>query len=281
MDAVASRAIEMVDGLDPPTASSVAWAYSELQFTHVDLFKALGLRCAATVSSFTTSHLGYTAFAFVRAGIHDDVPLISIAKEALRRLQKMQPVPGSLFARAFIRADLESPKVNILLEGLASIAREKGWTHLSPKPQFEQTDFQKQCAERIQDFLPSILVNQRHEMGPLLSLVLPHCDGSHLNLELDPLDLQLSRLDRAVRTRRDQFLEDLGVQVLRLKVRDQDDLRYHLLQIFGHPANPGMDDIPAEPPASEVGPLDEEAVAMCGHVWNEMESGRVQHESLL
>ena len=281
MDAVASRAIEMVDGLDPPIASSVAWAYSELQFTHVGLFKALGLRCAATVSSFTTSHLGYTAFAIVRAGIHDEVPLISIAKESLRRLEKMHPVPGSLLARAFIQADLESPKVTLLLEGLAAVACQQEWTRLSPRPRLEWTDFQKQCAETVQEFLPSILWNQRHDMGPLLSLALLQCDGSHLNLEVDPLDLQLSRLDRAVRTRRDEFLEDLGVQVLRLKVRDQDDLRYHLLQIFGHPADPRVDESPAEPPASEVGPLDEEAVAMCGHVWNEMESGRVQHESLL
>ena len=144
--------------------------------------------CSYRLLFYTHPTLDTLHLAFVRAGIHDDVPLISIAKEALRRLQKMQPVPGSLFARAFIRADLESPKVNILLEGLASIAREKGWTHLSPKPQFEQTDFQKQCAERIQDFLPSILVNQRHEMGPLLSLVLPQGDEPHLNLEVDPLE---------------------------------------------------------------------------------------------
>ena len=94
----------------------------------------------------------------------------------LRRLEKMHPIPGSLLARAFIQADLESPKVILLLEGLAAVARQQGWTCLSPSG-LEQTDFQKQCAETIQDFLPSILVNQRHEMGPLLSLVLPHCDG--------------------------------------------------------------------------------------------------------
>ena len=281
MEAVVARTAELVDGLDPSTINSIAWAYSELQISNEDLFKALGVRCAATVSLFGLSHLGYTAFAYVRAGMHGELPLISIAREASRRLGKMHPIPGSLLARAFIQADLESPEVAELLEGLAGVASQQGWTQLSPKPQLEQTDFQKQCAQTVQEFLPSVLVNKRHQMGPLLSLVLPHCDGSHLNLELDPLDLQLSRLDRAVRTRRDQFLEDLGVQVLRLKVRDQDDLRYNLLQIFGHPAKPGMDDIPAEPPASEVGPLDEEAVAMCGHVWNEMESGRVQHASLL
>ena len=71
------------------------------------------------------------------------------------------------------------------------------------------------------------------------------------------------------------------MEVLRLKVKDQDDLRYHLLQIFGHPAAPGVDDSAAEPQALEVGPLGEEAVAICGHVWNEMKSGRAQHESLL
>ena len=72
------------------------------------------------------------------------------------------------------------------------------------------------------------------------------------------------------------------MEVLRLKVKDQDDLRYHLLQIFGHPADPCVDDSAAEPQALEVAPLSgEEAVAMCTNVWNEMESGRVQHESLL
>jgi hypothetical protein len=218
--------------------------------------------------------------AIVEAGVHEEVPLVSIARQALRYLGQMHPVAGSRLARAFIQADLESSEITALLESIASVARQQGRTCLSPS-RFERTDFQKQCAQTVQEFLPSILVNQSHQMGPLLSLVLPQGNGSHLNLEVDPLDLQLSRLDRAVRTRRDQFLEDLGVQVLRLKVRDQDDLRYHLLQIFGHPTAPGMDDIPAEPPASEVGPLDEEAVAMCGHVWNEMESGRVQHESLL
>ena len=280
MDAVASRAIQLIDSLDPSTVNHMVRALSKLRIADVHLFKALGLQCASTVSSFPTRELGHISLAFVNAGIHHELPLTSIASEALNRVAKMHSVPGARLARAFIQADLESPEAIEFLESLASIARENGWTRLSPSG-LEQTDFQKQCTETVQDFLPSILVNQRHQMGPLLSLVLPHCDGSHLNLELDPLDLQLSRLDRAVRTRRDQFLEDLGVQVLRLKVRDQDDLRYHLLQIFGHPTAPGMDDIPAEPPASEVGPLDEEAVAMCGHVWNEMESGRVQHESLL
>jgi len=281
MEAVVARTAELVDGLDPSTVDQIVWACSELQISNEDLFKALGVRCAATVSLFGLSHLGYTAFAYVRAGMHGELPLISIAREASRRLGKMHPIPGSLLARAFIQADLESPEVAELLEGLAGVASQQGWTQLSPKPQLEQADFQKQCAETVQDFLPSILVNKRHQMGPLLGLALLQGDAPHLNLEVDPMDLQLSRLDRAVRTRRDQFLEDLGVQVLRLKVRDQDDLRYHLLQIFGHPTAPGMDESPAEPPASEVGPLDEEAVAMCGRVWNEMESGRVQHESLL
>ena len=280
LEAVAARTIEVTAGLNPSTINHIAWTFSKLQVSNVDLFRALGVRCAATISSFKLPHLGYTSLAFARSGIHDEVPLISIAKESLRRLGKMHPIPGSLLARAFIQADLESLEITVFLEGLAAVARQQGWRQLSPSG-LEQTAFQKQCAETVQEFLPSILVNRRHEMGPLLSLVLPHCDGSHLNLEVDPLDLQLSRLDRAVRTRRDQFLEDLGVQVLRLKVRDQDDLRYHLLQIFGHPTAPGMDESPAEPQALEVGPLDEEAVAMCGHVWNEMESGRVQHESLL
>ena len=280
IEAVAARTFELLDDLDASAISHIAWAYSKLPVSRVDLFKALGVRCAATVSSFGLPHLGCTALAIVEAGVHEEVPLVSIARQALRYLGQMHPVAGSRLARAFIQADLESSEITALLESIASVARQQGRTCLSPS-RFERTDFQKQCAQTVQEFLPSILVNQRHQMGPLLSLVLPQCDGSHLNLELDPLDLQLSRLDRAVRTRRDQFLEDLGVQVLRLKVRDQDDLRYHLLQIFGHPTAPGMDDIPAEPPASEVGPLDEEAVAMCGHVWNEMESGRVQHESLL
>ena len=281
MDAVASRAIQLIDSLDPSTVNHMVRALSKLRIADVHLFKALGVQCASTVSSFPTRELGYISFAFVKAGIHHELPLLSIASEALNRVAKMHPVPGARLARAFIQADLESPEAIEFLESLASIARENGWTSFIPRPQLERTDFQKQCAQTTQEFLPSILVNQSHQMGPLLSLVLPHCDGSHLNLELDPLDLQLSRLDRAVRTRRDEFLEDLGVQVLRLKVRDQDDLRYHLLQIFGHPADPTVYDSPAEPPASEVGPLDEEAVAMCGHVWNEMESGRVQHESLL
>ena len=280
LEAVAARALEVVGSLNPSAINHIAWTFSKLQVSNADLFKALGVQCAATVSSFALPHLGYTALAFIHAGIHDEVPLISIAREALRRLGNMHPIPGSRLARAFIQADLESPEITVLLEGLAAVAHQQGWTRLSASS-LERTDFQKQCTETVQDFLPSILVNQRHQMGPLLSLVLPHCNGSHLNLEVDPMDLQLSRLDRAVRTRRDEFLEDLGVQVLRLKVSDQDDLRYHLLQIFGHPSDPTVYDSPAEPPASEVGPLDEEAVAMCGHVWNEMESGRVQHESLL
>ncbi|CAL1156314.1 unnamed protein product [Cladocopium goreaui] len=269
-EAYAARTIDMIDELDPATISHITWAHSKLQVSNVDLFKALGVRCAASISSFNPSRLGCIASAFVDAGVHDEVPLISIARQALRYLGQMHPIPASHLARAFIQADLESSEITALLESLASVARQQEWTRLSPS-HFEQTDFQKQCAQTVQDFLP----------GQLLSLVLPHCDGSHLNLEVDPLDLQLCRLDRAARTRRDQFLEDLGVQVLRLKVRDQDDLRYHLLQIFGHPADPSVDDSPEELPASEVGPLDEEAVAMCGHVWNEMEPGRVQHESLL
>ena len=243
MDALASQATEVIDSLDPSTINSIAWAYSEVKVTNLDLFKLLGVRCAATVTSFPNRELAYTAFAFVRAGIHHELPLTSIASEALKRVAKMHPVPCARLARAFIQADLESPEAIEFLESLASIARENGWTSLIPRPQLERTDFQKQCAQTVQEFLPSILVNQSHQMGPLLSLVLPQGNGSHLNLEVDPLDLQLSRLDRAVRTRRDQFLEDLGVQVLRLKVRDQDDLRYHLLQIFGHPTAPGMDDI--------------------------------------
>eukprot|EP00435_Cladocopium_sp_Y103_P065242 s340_g27.t1 len=222
-EALAARTFELLDDLDPSIISHIAWAHSKVQGSNSDLFKALGVRCVATISSYSASRLGCIALAFVEAGVHEEVPLVSIARQALRKLGQMHPVPGSRLARAFIQADLKSSEITALLEGLAAVACQQGWTHLSPS-RFEQTDFQKQCAETVQEFLPSILLNQRHEMGPLLSLALPHCDGSHLNLEVDPLDLQLSRLDRAVRTRRDQFLEDQGVQVLRLKVKDQDGL---------------------------------------------------------
>ena len=92
---------------------------------------------------FPTRELGYISFAFVKAGIHHELPLLSIASEALNRVAKMHPVPGARLARAFIQADLESPEAIEFLESLASIARENGWTSLIPRPQLERTDFQK------------------------------------------------------------------------------------------------------------------------------------------
>ena len=278
MDAVAAHAVEMIDHLDPSTVSHIAWAYAELQVTNLILFKALGVRCAQTVSTFASPHLGYTAFAFVRAGFHDDVPLISIARMALRRLGSMFPMTASCLARAFIRADVESPDITALLEGLAAVACQKGWTGLKANRVYEWTDFEKQSAETVQEFLPSILLNQRHQMGPVLSMALQQADGTVVNLEVDPVDLELSNLDRVVKDRRDDFLQNLGVEVLRLKVKTQDDLRYHLLQIFGNPVVPCLADKPEE----LEGPLEDlNSPSLCEHLWIENESGSLQHENLL
>ena len=121
-------------------------------------------------------------------------------------------------------------------------------------------------------------------MGPVLTMALKQSDGTVVNLEVDPMDLELSNLDRAVRDRRDDFLENLGVEVPRLKVKDQDDLRYHLLQIFGSPvAPPCLADKPEESQASDfVRPLEElNSPPLCENLWIENESGSLQHESLL
>ena len=158
MDAVASRAIQLIDSLDPSTVNHMVRALSKLRIADVHLFKALGLQCASTVSSFPTRELGHISLAFVNAGIHHELPLTSIASEALNRVAKMHSVPGARLARAFIQADLESPEAIEFLESLASIARENGWTRLSPSG-LEQTDFQKQCTETVQDFHPSWWTN--------------------------------------------------------------------------------------------------------------------------
>ena len=283
MDAIAERAVQVVDSLDPSTINHIVWAHCELKVINVDLFKALSRRSAETVSSFKTSELGCTALAFVGAGTHEEMPLISFAREAVRRLGNMHPMCCSLLARAFIQADLESPEVTALLEGLAAVAFQNGWTGLNARLEIEWTDFQKQSAETVQEFLPSILLNQRHQMGPVLTMALQQPDGTVLNLEVDPMDLELSNLDRVVRERRDDFLENLGVEVLRLKVKDQDDLRYHLLQIFGSPvAPPCLADKPEESQASDLaGPLEESNSPLCENLWIENESGSLQHENLL
>ena len=63
IEAVAARTFNLLDDLDASAISHIAWAYSKLPVSRVNLFKALGVRCAATVSSFGLPHLGYTALA--------------------------------------------------------------------------------------------------------------------------------------------------------------------------------------------------------------------------
>eukprot|EP00438_Fugacium_kawagutii_P026974 Skav224414 [mRNA] locus=scaffold657:189846:197596:+ [translate_table: standard] len=280
MDAVATRAVEVIDRLDPSTINQLAWAYSELQVTRANLFEALSLRCSDTIHAFATPQLAYTAFAFVRASFHDDVALVSIAREALSHLGRIDPVCASLLARAFIQADLESTAITGLLEGLAVLARQKGWTQLEAQLKDRRTDFQKQCAETVQEFLPSILVNQRHQMGPVLTIALEQSNGILLNLEVDPIDQELSRLNHVVRSRRDEFLENVGVEVLRCKVNDLDDLKYHLQQMFGVPAELRFQE-PADLEGPDLGAQDESEIPSFHQtLWKDTEPGNLQSQSL-
>ena len=236
MKAVAQRAVEMIDTLDPSTLCCLARAHSELRVSNPELFAALGARCSQVVHAFQDIQLAYIAFAFVQANVHDNVLLDSIAKEALTRLQKVNAYSTSLLVRAFTRANLESAAVTALLENLAICARRQGWTHLynNTSTVVELSDLQKQYVETVQEVLPFLLVNQRHGMGLILTMAVIQDNGTIVNLEVDPEEVVLSNLELTFRSRRDEFLETTGVEVLRLKVKSLDDLKYHLQEIFGN-----------------------------------------------
>ena len=234
MKAVAQRAIEVIDTLDPSTVAHLAWAFSELGVSNPELFAALGARCNQVVHALNQIELAYIAFAFVQANIHDNALLDSIAKEALTRLWKMSTYSTSLLVRAFTQANLESAAVTALLENLAIRARRQGWTHLYSSTVVELSDLQKQYVETVQEVLPFLLVNQRHQMGLILTMAVIQDNGTIVNLEVDPEEVVLSNLELTFRSRRDEFLESIGVEVLRLKVKSLDDLKYHLQEIFGN-----------------------------------------------
>ena len=278
MKAVAQRAIEVIDTLDPSTVAHLAWAFSELRVSNPELFAALGARCNQVVHALNQIQLAYIAFALVQANVHDKVLLDNIAKQALTHLWRLSACSTSLLVRAFTQANLESAAVTALLENLATRARRQGWTELynSTSTLVELSDLQKQYVETVQEVLPFALVNQRHQMGLILTMAVIQDNGTIVNLEVDPEEVVLSNLELTFRSRRDEFLESIGVEVLRLKVKSLDDLKYHLQEIFGN-ARPAVEQtafeaevVPEEPGSSEDLELQDLEIP-CQHRWQEIE----------
>ena len=284
MKAVAQRAIEVIDTLDPSTVAHLAWAFSELRVSNPELFTALGARCNQVVHALNQIELAYIAFAFVQANVHDNVLLDTIAKEALTRLGKMNAYNTSLLVRAFTKANLELAAVTALLENLAIRARCQGWTELYAGTLVELSDLQKQYVETVQEVLPFVLVNQRHGMGLILTMAVIEDNGTIVNLEVDPEEVVLSNSELTFRSRRDEFLEGIGVEVLRLKVKSLDDLKYHLQEIFGN-ARPAVEQtaFEAEVVLETNGcPEDLELQDLeipCHHLWKELEPSTLHIQS--
>ena len=284
MKAVAQRAVEVIDTLDPSTVAHLAWAFSELRVSNPELFAALGARCSQVVHALNQIQLAYIAFAFVQANVHDNVLLDSIAKQALTRLWKMSTYNTSLLVRAFTQANLESAAVTALLENLATRARRQGWTELYNSTVVEPSDLQKQYLETVQEVLPFVLVNQRHQMGLILTMAVIQDNGTIVNLEVDPEEVVLSNLELTFRSRRDEFLEGVGVEVLRLKVKSLDDLKYHLQEIFGN-TRPAVEQtafkaevMPEKPVSSEDLELQDLEIP-CQHLWKELEPSTLHSQS--
>jgi len=285
MKAVAARAVEVIDTLDTFTVAHLTWAFSELRVSNPELFAALGARCNQVVHAFQDIQLAQIAFAFVQANVHDNVLIWdSIAKEALTRLGKMNAYNTSLLVRAFTKANLESAAVTALLENLAIRARRQGWTELYAGTLVELSDLQKQYVETVQEVLPFVLVNQRHQMGLILTMAVIQDNGTIVNLEVDPEEVVLSNLELTFPSRRDEFLEGVGVEVLRLKVKSLDDLKYHLQEIFGN-ASPSVEQaafeaevVPEEPGSSEDLELQDLEIP-CHHLWKEIEPSTLHIQS--
>jgi len=272
------------DTLDPLTVAHLAWAFSKLRVINPELFAALGARCSQVIHAFQEIQLAYVAFAFVQANVHDNVLLDSIAKEALTRLGKMNTYNTSLLVRAFTQANLESAAVTALLENLAIRARCRGWTQVSAGTLVELSDLQKQYVETVQEVLPFVLVNQRHQMGLILTMAVIQDNGTIVNLEVDPEEVVLSNSELTFRSRRDEFLESIGVEVLRLKVKSLDDLKYHLQEIFGN-ARPAVEQtafeaevVPEKPGSSEDSELQDLEVP-CQHLWQELEPSTLHSQA--
>ena len=284
MKAVAQRAVEMIDTLDPSTVAHLTWAFSELRVSNPELFAALGARCNQVVHALQEIELAHIAFAFVQAHVHDKVLLDSIAKEALTRLWKISTSSTSLLVRAFTQANLESAAVTALLENLAIRARYQGRTQLYNSTVVELSDLQKQYVETVQEVLPFVLVNQRHQMGLILTMAVIQDNGTVVNLEVDPEEVVLSNLELTFRSRRDEFLESIGVEVLRFKVKSLDDLKYHLQEIFGS-AKPSVEQtaFEAEVVLENQGCGEDlelqDLEIPCQHLWKEIETSTLHSQS--
>ena len=284
MKAVAQRAVEVIDTLDPSTVAHLAWAFSELRVSNPALFEALGARCSQVFHALQEIQLAHIAFAFVQANVHDKVLLDNIAKETLTHLWRLSACSTSLLVRAFTQANLESAAVTALLENLAIRARRRGWTELYAGTLVELSDLQKQYVETVQEVLPFVLVNQRHQMGLILTMAVIQDNGTIVNLEVDPEEVVLSNLELTFPSRRDEFLEGVGVEVLRLKVKSLDDLKYHLQEIFGN-ASPSVEQaafeaevVPEEPGSSEDLELQDLEIP-CQHLWQESEPSTLHIQS--
>ena len=284
MKAVAQRAVEVIDTLDPSTLCCLARAHSELRVSNPELFAALGARCNQVVHALNQIELAHIAFAFVQANVHDNVLLDSIAKEALTRLWRLSACSTSLLVRAFTQANLESAAVTALLENLATRARRQGWTELYNSTVVELSDLQKQYVETMQEVLPFLLVNQRHQMGLILTMAVIQDNGTIVNLEVDPEEVVLSNSELTFRSRRDEFLEGIGVEVLRLKVKSLDDLKYHLQEIFGN-TSPSVEQTAFEADVVlETKGCGEELELQdleipCQHLWQELEPSTLHSQS--
>ena len=284
MKAVAQRAVEVIDTLDPSTVANLTWAFSELRVSNPALFEALGARCSQVVHALQEIQLAHIAFAFVQANVHDKGLLDNIAKQALTRLWKMSTYSTSLLVRAFTQANLESAAVTALLENLAIRARRRGWTELYNSTVVELSDLQKQYVETVQKVLPFVLVNQRHQMGLILSMAVIQDNGSIVNLEVDPEEVVLSDLELTFRSRRDEFLESIGVEVLRLKVKSLDDLKYHLQEIFGN-GRPSVEqaafeaEVVLEKPGCGEDLELQDLEIPCQHLWQEIEPSTLHSQS--
>eukprot|EP00434_Breviolum_minutum_P039642 symbB.v1.2.035211.t1/scaffold4691.1/size36332/4 len=121
-------------------------------------------------------------------------------------------------------------------------------------------------------------------MGLILTMAVIQDNGTIVNLEVDPEEVVLSNSELTFRSRRDEFLESIGVEVLRLKVKSLDDLKYHLQEIFGN-ARPAVEQtafeaevVPEKPGSSEDSELQDLEVP-CQHLWQELEPSTLHSQA--
>ncbi|CAE8605462.1 unnamed protein product [Polarella glacialis] len=258
-DEVALASLPLLGEFITQGLSNIVWAYATIQRSDAKLFDAVAVESLRKISTFKIQELANLAWAYAKAGRNDPMLFDALASAALRRTMEfnsqelanlawafsksgrkpspelfdalaaasLQKVAGfniaelGMLAWAFVQTDLApTPIVEKFLDSVIACAQKQNWASLQTGFGRQRSEFtEARCAQVVLQLVPDATRN-RYILGRVVDIAFHATDGTLINLEIDELYHRTER-QHGNDKRRDIFLEQLGVRVVRFDAFDE------------------------------------------------------------